>query len=234
VLLPFGPLGEVLTFKRVYLSGFALFTLASILCGVSPSPEALIGFRVVQGLGAGMLQAMGPAIVARTFAPQERGRALGLNAISVSIGLSIGPALGGFLTEIGTWRAIFFVNAPVGLFAILWAARVLPAEEPGKGQAFDLRGAAMSAVAVLALLLVLSDGQEWGWTSPAVIGLAVAFLAFGAGFIVTELRAHHPMIDLGLFRSRAFSAGLASVTIAFAGMFTAGDSRSSASGRGSS
>ncbi len=221
VLLPFGRLGEVLTFKRVYLSGFALFTVASILCGASPSPEALIGFRVVQGLGAGMLQAMGPAIVARTFAPQERGRALGLNAISVSIGLSIGPALGGFLTEVGTWRAIFFVNAPVGLFAILWAARVLPAEEPGKGQAFDLRGAAMSAVAVFALLLTLSDGQEWGWTSPAVIGLAVAFLAFGAGFIATELRAHHPMIDLGLFRSRAFSAGLASVTIAFAGMFTA-------------
>jgi len=122
LLLPFGRLGEVLTFRRVYLAGFAIFTIASVLCGVAPSAPGLILFRVVQAVGAAMLQAMGPAIVARTFEPHERGRALGLNAVSVSIGLSLGPALGGLLTEVGSWRAIFLVNAPVGLFAILWAA----------------------------------------------------------------------------------------------------------------
>ena len=143
LLLPFGRLGELLTFKQVYLAGFALFTVASILCGAAPGPVALIGFRVVQGVGAAMLQAMGPAIVARTFGPGERGRALGINAISVSIGLSLGPALGGFLTQVGSWRAIFLVNAPVGLFAILWAARILPVERPGGRQPFDLRGAAL-------------------------------------------------------------------------------------------
>ena len=221
VLLPFGRLGEVLTFKRVYLAGFALFTAASALCGSAPSAAALVAFRVLQGVGAGMLQAMGPAIVARTFGPRERGKALGVNAISVSVGLSIGPALGGLLTQLATWRAIFFVNVPVGLFAIAWASRVLPAEEPGQRQPFDVRGAALSALAVFSLLMVLSNGQEWGWASPVVIGFGLVFVIAGGGFLLAERAADHPMIDLELFRVRAFSAGLASVVIAFAGLFTA-------------
>jgi EmrB/QacA subfamily drug resistance transporter len=221
LLLPFGRLGEVLTFKRVYLVGFAVFTLASILCGSSPNMSALVAFRVVQGVGAAMIMAMGPAIVARTFPATERGRALGLNAVSVSIGLSLGPALGGILTQVATWRAIFLINAPIGLLAILWAARVLPAETPGKGQAFDVRGAALSGVALFALLLALSDGQEWGWTSPAIVGLIVAFIVLGAAFVAAERRSMQPMIDLALFRIRPFSAGLVSVVVAFAGLFTA-------------
>ena len=221
LLLPVGRLGEVLTFKRVYLVGFAVFTLASIFCGAAPSETALIGFRVVQGVGAAMIMAMGPAIVARTFAPGERGRALGLNGVSVSIGLSLGPALGGILTQAATWRAIFLINAPIGLLAILWAARVLPAETPGKGQSFDARGATLSGAALFALLLALSDGQQWGWTSPAVVGLLIAFVVLGAAFIAAERSSIQPMIDLALFRIRPFTAGLASVVVAFAGLFTA-------------
>jgi EmrB/QacA subfamily drug resistance transporter len=221
LLLPFGRLGEVLTFKRVYLVGFAVFTLASICCGASPNVSALVGFRVVQGLGAAMLMAMGPAIVARTFPAAERGRALGLNGISVAIGLSLGPALGGILTQVATWRAIFLINAPIGLLAIIWAARVLPAETQGKGQSFDVRGAALSGVALFALLLALSDGQEWGWTSPAIVGLLIAFVVLGGAFLMAERRSVQPMIDLALFRIRPFTAGLASVVAAFAGLFTA-------------
>jgi EmrB/QacA subfamily drug resistance transporter len=168
-----------------------------------------------------MIMAMGPAIVARTFPASERGRALGLNAVSVSIGLSLGPALGGVLTQLASWRAIFLINAPIGLLAIVWAARVLPAETPGKGQSFDVRGAALSGVALFALLLALSDGQQWGWTSPAIIGLLIAFVVLGAAFIAAEGHAIQPMIDLALFRIRPFSAGLASVVVAFSGLFTA-------------
>ena len=87
-----------------------------------------------------MIMAMGPAIIARTFDPGERGKALGLNAVSVSIGLSLGPALGGLLTELGSWRAIFLVNVPVGIFAIAWAARILPADRPGRASTSTSRG----------------------------------------------------------------------------------------------
>jgi EmrB/QacA subfamily drug resistance transporter len=221
VLLPFGRLGEVLTFKRVYLSGFALFTVASALCGAAPSALLLVCFRIVQGVGAGMLSAMGPAIVARTFGPGERGRALGINAISVSLGLTLGPVLGGVLTELATWRAVFFVNVPVGIFAILWAMRTLPAEEPTGGQRFDIPGALLSGGALFALLLALVEGQDWGWTSPVILGLFVVFAVLMVAFVWVETHAVQPMIDLALFRIRAFAAGNASVVIAFAGLFTA-------------
>jgi EmrB/QacA subfamily drug resistance transporter len=221
LLLPFGRLGEVLTFKRVYLAGFAIFTLASVCCGAAPNAAGLVAFRAVQGIGAAMLMAMGPAIVARTFHDRERGRALGLNGLSVAIGLSLGPALGGILTQVATWRAIFLINAPIGLLAILWAARVLPAETRGKDESFDIKGAALSGVALFALLLALSDGQEWGWTSPAIVGLFIAFIVLGGAFLVAERSSIQPMIDLALFRIRPFSAGLASVVVAFAGLFTA-------------
>ena len=221
LLLPFGRLGEVLTFKRVYLAGFAIFTLASVCCGAAPNAAGLVAFRAVQGIGAAMLMAMGPAIVAHTFHDRERGRALGLNGLSVAIGLSLGPALGGILTQVATWRAIFLINAPIGLLAILWAARVLPAETRGKDESFDIKGAAFSGGALFALLLALSDGQEWGWTSPAIIGLFIAFIVLGGAFLVAERSSIQPMIDLALFRIRPFSAGLASVVVAFAGLFTA-------------
>jgi EmrB/QacA subfamily drug resistance transporter len=221
LLLSVGRLGEVLTFKGVYLLGFTIFTLASILCGAAPSDTALIGFRVIQAVGAAMIMAMGPAIVARTFAAGERGRALGLNGISVAIGLSLGPALGGILTEVASWRAIFLINAPIGLLAIAWAASILPAETRGKGQSFDVRGAAISGVALLALLLALSEGEAWGWASPAILGLVAAFVVLGAAFIAAERRSMQPMIDLAMFRIRPFSAGLVSVVVAFCALFTA-------------
>jgi EmrB/QacA subfamily drug resistance transporter len=176
---------------------------------------------VVQAIGAAMIMAMGPAIVARTFPAHERGRALGLNGVSVSIGLSLGPALGGLLTQAATWRAIFLINAPIGVIAILWAARILPQEEPGRGQSFDVEGAVLSGAALFALLLALSDGQQWGWTSPAILGLLVAFVGLGAAFVFVERRSLQPMIDLALFRIRPFTAGLASVVVAFLGLFTA-------------
>jgi EmrB/QacA subfamily drug resistance transporter len=221
LLLPVGRLGEVLTFRRVYLSGFALFTTGSALCGAAPNELALIAFRVVQAVGAAMVMAIGPAIVARTFPATERGRALGLNGVSVSVGLSLGPALGGFLTAVATWRAIFLINVPIGILAILWAARVLPAEADGEPQAFDLRGAALSGASFFALLLALSEGQTWGWTSPATLALVGVAVILGAAFLLTERAAVQPLIDLALFRIRPFTFGLASVIVAFAGLFTA-------------
>lgn len=168
-----------------------------------------------------MLQAMGPAIVTHTFGSGERGKALGLNSVSVSIGLSVGPALGGMLTEFGSWRWIFFVNVPVGVFAIIWAWRVLSNERRDIRQPFDPAGAILASGGLFALLLALIQGESWGWTSPIIVGLfAASAVAIGI-FIWTELRIRHPMLELRLFRIRPFTAGNISLLIAFAGLFVA-------------
>src|SRR5215213_10380608 len=175
LLLTFGRLGDIVGYKLVYVVGFIIFTLAGVLCGLSQSVAELVGLRAVQGLGAGMVQAIGPAIVTATFSPQERGKALGLNAMSVAVGLSVGPTLGGILTEWLSWRWIFFVNLPVGFLGVLWAFRVLTNERRDAGQPFDPLGAVLVSCALLALLLGLSEGSSWGWTSFGTIGLLVAF-----------------------------------------------------------
>ena len=220
LLLPVGRLGEVRGFKRVYLAGFAIFTVASVLCGLAPNEAWLVAFRVLQACGAAAITAMGPAVIARTFDASERGRALGLNGVSVSLGLSLGPVLGGLLTQVA-WRSIFLINAPIGIIAILWAWKVLPAEGRGKDQSFDLRGAALSGAALFCLLLALSEGQGWGWTSWQTLGLFAAFLVLGAAFILAERATVQPLLDLALFQIRPFSFGLASVIVAFSGLFTA-------------
>jgi EmrB/QacA subfamily drug resistance transporter len=221
LLLPVGRLGEVATFKRVYLAGFAVFSVSSVLCGLSPNELWLIGFRSVQACGAAAIMAMGPAVVARTFDATERGRALGLNGVSVSLGLSLGPALGGVLTQVASWRSIFLINAPIGVIAILWAWRVLPAEGATRERSFDIRGAALSGFALFGLLLALSEGQSWGWTSLPTLGLMTLFLVLGAVFLYGERATLQPLLELSLFRIRPFSFGLASVVVAFSGLFTA-------------
>ncbi|MBX6343296.1 MAG: DHA2 family efflux MFS transporter permease subunit, partial [Thermomicrobiaceae bacterium] len=214
-------LGDIVGYRRVYVAGFAAFTAASALCGAAWSVWLLVAFRVIQGIGASMLQAMGPAIVTHTFGARERGRALGLNAISVSVGLSVGPTLGGILTEFGSWRWIFYINVPVGIFAVLWALRVVPSQQRGARQRFDPLGAALAFGAVFSLLLALIEGEGWGWSSPAVLGLLAAFVLLAVAFTLVELRVPQPMLDLRLFSIRPFTAGNVSLLIVFAGLFTA-------------
>ncbi|MGA7672437.1 MAG: MFS transporter [Nitrolancea sp.] len=221
LLLPFGRVGDIIGYKWVYLAGFSVFAGSSALCGISQSVWMLVGFRVLQGVGAAMLQAMGPAIVTNTFGAAERGKALGLNSVSVSIGLSLGPALGGILTEFGSWRWIFFVNVPVGVFATVWAWRVLSNERRDVRQKFDPAGAILASAGLFALLLGLIQGESWGWSSPVVIGLFVASAILMSAFVWTELHQLSPMLELRLFRIRPFTAGNTSLLIAFAGLFVA-------------
>lgn len=221
LLLPFGRLGDIIGDKLVYLSGFALFSGASAFCGLAWSVWLLVGFRAVQGLGAAMLLAMGPAIVTRAFGSRERGKALGLNAISVSVGLSTGPTLGGILTQLGSWRWIFYINVPVGILAILWAWRILINERLVEPERFDIPGALLSFGALFSILLSLIEGENLGWTSLPVLGLVAAFVVLSASFVYVELRAPQPMLDLRLFKSRSFSSGNVSLLINMAALFTA-------------
>jgi EmrB/QacA subfamily drug resistance transporter len=208
-LLTFGRLGDMLGLKRVYLVGFGIFAAGSLACAFSWSIWALVGFRVVQAIGAGLLFAVGPAIITQNFPPQERGKALGFVGISVSAGLAVGPTLGGLIIGVAGWPWIFIINVPVSIVAFVMAWRVLPARVP-QGQRFDPYGAVLSFLTLFPLLLVLSKGESWGWGSPAVIGLVLLAAASGVMFVWTELRVTQPVLDLRLFRIRVFSASVAS------------------------
>lgn len=208
-LLLAGRLGDMFGKRRVYLGGFGVFTIASALCGLAPTIGALIAFRVFQGIGAAMLQAVGPALLVTAFPSRERGTALGAIGSFVAAGILIGPALGGVLLRYVGWEAIFFVNLPVGLIGIWLTLRSIQPDPPVvRGQVFDGTGALLLTTALLGLLLALTEGPIWGWSDPRTIGLLTLFAALGTAFVAWERHTSHPMINLRIFRSSVFSLSL--------------------------
>jgi EmrB/QacA subfamily drug resistance transporter len=208
LMLSVGRLADMRGKKPIYTVGFAIFTLGSVLCGLSPSIYWLIALRVLQGVGAAMTMALGMAIVTESFPPSERGKALGIIGAMVSLGIVVGPTLGGFIIDALSWRWVFFVNFPVGILGILMVWRFVPAVKPPGGQRFDLVGAATLFIALLALLLGLTVGQESGFAEPKVLALFSVAAVFTTLFVVVELRTDQPMIDLRLFKNRLFSVSL--------------------------
>jgi len=219
VLLTIGRLSDVVGRKPIWAAGLVVFTVGSALCGAAPSLPLLIAFRVAQGLGAALLFAVSPAIVTGAFPPNERGRALGANAVVVALGTSAGPTIGGVLTEHFTWRWIFYVNVPLGVIGFLATLFLLKEKRARKDVRFDPLGALLLAVGFAALTLGLSFGQEWGWASPLLIGtLALAVVALGL-LIVVERRVESPILDLTLLRSRVFVSANISLILNFLALF---------------
>ncbi|OPZ75747.1 MAG: Multidrug resistance protein stp [Firmicutes bacterium ADurb.Bin456] len=207
-LLAFGRLGDMFGFKRLHLTGLLVFTGTSALCGLAPSLGALILFRGLQAIGAGLTMAMAPAIITEIFPPRERGKALGLNGMVVAVGLALGPSLGGLLVQAMDWRLIFFVNVPIGIAAYIWGFRVLPearrVSETRSG--FDLQGSLLAFSGLFALLLFISRGQALGWTWPFLL-LGLLALVLLSLFVLHEKRTPEPLLDLTLFLSPVFTAG---------------------------
>jgi len=220
LLLTFGRLGDLHGHRRVYVSGFALFVFGSALCGLSPSAGALIAFRGLQALGAAMLASNSPAILTGNFPAAERGRALGLQATMTYLGLTVGPSLGGALTGVFGWRSVFYINVPVGALALWLSLRFIPADRPAaRHEPFDIAGAALFLLGLIALLLGLNQGHAWGWASARTLGsLALAAFALAA-FIRNELRRPDPMLDLRLFREPVFTLSTASAVVNYIGLF---------------
>lgn len=216
VLLAFGRLGDLRGHRDVYAAGFLGFALTSGLCGLAPSVQWLVAFRALQAIAAAMLFANAPAILTLSFPPSERGRALGLQATMTYLGLSVGPPLGGLLAGRLGWRAIFFVNVPIGVIGAWLSRRVIARDRPEDvPPRFDLAGAALFFVGLFALLLALNQGHDWGWSSAAVLSLVAAALATLAGFVALERRREHPMLDLSLFASRPFSGATFSALVSY-------------------
>ncbi len=213
LLLFYGRLGEIFGYKRIYLAGLAGFTVASGLCGLSPTIHWLIIFRALQGLAAGMMMAVPFAIVTASFPPTERGKALGINAMSVSIGLAIGPSLGGFITASLGWHFVFLINVPIGIAGLLWANHVVPdlKGQPGK---VDVWGALTAFIALFSFLLFVNRSQSSGLSYATGGLLAIAAISAFA-FVRIESRVRQPMLNLSLFSDRVFNLANVSALLNF-------------------
>lgn len=214
-LLPsFGRLGDLRGHKPVYIAGFFLFVFSSLLCGLAPGVLALIAARCLQALGAAMLSANSPAILTKSFPSTQRGQALGMQATMTYLGLTVGPSLGGWLTDQFSWRAVFLINLPVGLIALLLSIRFIRRDQPSQiKEPFDWQGALLFMAGLVALLLGLNQGHNWGWTSPIILGLLAASLYFLGLFVRRERRIASPMLDFSLFRHCLFSAAIAAAVL---------------------
>ena len=217
-----GRFADMVGRKLLYIYGFGIFIVGSGLCGLAPNLISLDVFRVVQGLGAAMLQANSVALIVQAMPRDKLGRGIGVQGAAQALGLSLGPAVGGFLLVLGGWRLIFLVNVPVGLigFGLGWfllpRSRYLAKREP-----IDWLGIALFVIAVASLLLALSFGDQEGWASPVVLTTFALMLVFGAGFITWERRAPAPMMQLPVFRLPAFSFGIASGLLSYLALFGA-------------
>lgn len=210
-----GRFADMVGKKSIYIAGFIVFTLGSALCGLSASVAWLIGFRVLQAIGAAMIMALGAAIVTEAFPPAERGKAIGIIGAIVSIGIVIGPALGGVILSLLTWRWIFYVNFPVGVIGIIMVVKYLPDLKPMGHQRFDIWGALLMCSSILCLLLGLTLGQQQGFFQPLVFILLGSWLVLLILFVVTEHRVSQPMIHMGLFSNKTFSVNLTTGFISF-------------------
>ncbi|MFN2223122.1 MAG: DHA2 family efflux MFS transporter permease subunit [Candidatus Promineifilaceae bacterium] len=215
LLLSVGRLGDMIGKKPLYTVGFVIFTIGSMLCGIAPTVYWLIFFRVIQGLGAVMITALGLAILTESFPAHERGKALGIGGAVISVGIVVGPVLGGLIIGAFSWRWIFYVNLPVGIAGTLLAARYVPNVKPAGGQRFDYLGAVALFVSLFSLLTALTWGQDLGFTDRLILLLLTSAVLFAILFVIVEWRVEQPMIALDLFRNGRFSVGLVTGFVTF-------------------
>ncbi|MDJ0498475.1 MAG: MFS transporter [Acidimicrobiia bacterium] len=206
--LGIGRLGDMLGKKPIYTTGFAVFTIGSVLCGLAPGIAALIAARVVQAFGAAMIFSLGMAIITQSFPPSERGKALGISGALVSVGIVIGPSVGGFIVDQWTWRWIFMVNLPIGMIGTAAAHRFVPDIPPPGGQRFDFVGAGVFFIALFSTMLGLSLAQGRTFASSLVLLLLAVGAAATLLFMAVERRVEQPMLDLSLFSNRLLTINL--------------------------
>lgn len=219
LLLTIGRLSDRVGHRALWQAGLVVFTLGSALCGAAPALGFLIGARVLQGVGGALLMAISPAMLTAAFPPDERGRALGLNATIVALGISAGPTLGGVITEVASWRWIFYVNVPIGVAGVIATRLALPSDRRTQPTRFDVPGAILLGAGLAALTAGLSIGNEIGWRSPWLSGLLAAAVLAALLFVRQEHRCPAPLLDRRLFRDRLFAWATISLVLSFLAAF---------------
>ncbi len=208
LLITMGRLGDIFGRKRLFTGGLALFTGASLLCGLAPGIEWLIAARGLQAIGGAAMMPSTLSILNVTFHGGQRGLAMGIWGASAGAAAALGPIIGGLLVGSLGWQWVFLVNLPIGIVALLVARKIVPeSKEPSAGRSIDIKGILAASVGLGTLVYALVEGQSLGWTSVAVIGLFAASIASFVIFIIVEAKSPAPLIELSLFRNRSFTAG---------------------------
>ena len=215
LLVVAGRTADRLGSRRVFFAGMGVFCLGSLMCGVAPSVGFLVSGRIVQGLGAAALLPSSLALLLGAFPTERRAQTVAMWGGIGALAVATGPSLGAILITGFGWRAAFFVNLPIGFVAWLVGRRVLDESPTAARAAPDYFGVLLLGGALAALVLAISEGPDWGWTSPAVLGALGGSAVLGTVFLLRSARHQEPVLDLQMFRSRSFSvANLATLLYA--------------------
>lgn len=221
VLLPFfGKLGDIFPKNKLYAVGYGIFALGAFLSMIAPNFHTLIAFRCFEALGASIMLSNAQAIIARIFSKERRGKALGLNGCIVAIGGMSGPAIGGFLINYFGWHSVFFPCIPFALIGVFYSWKMLPNYVKKKKFRFDYPGFIYFTISLLALLLAISEGYQWGWTSVKIITLGIITLLFGGLFYFRDHKINYPLIDFSMFAIKPFTFGNLAVMTSYMAMYT--------------
>ncbi len=221
VFLPFfGKIGDLYPKNKVYACGFFMFALGAIFCTISPNFAILITSRCIEALGASIMLANGPAVIATLFHGKNRGKALGINGSLVAIGGMLGPAIGGMMINFFGWRTIFLPSVPIALICGYYAYRMIPYYVRRKELKFDYKGFLYFGISLLSLLLAISQGHSWGWKSVQILMLGILTLLFGGLFYFRDKKISYPMINFKMFKIKPFTFGNIAVMTSYMTMFT--------------
>ena len=208
LILLFGRFGDVIGKSRVFRFGIAVFTIGSLLCGLSNTLVMLIISRIIQAIGAAAAMATNQGIITETFPPSERGRALGLTGTAVALGTMVGPTLGGLIVSVAPWEFIFLINIPIGIIVYIAVIKTLSFRKSEDKVPFDIKGTILFMLAIILLFSSINFGQSIGFTNPIIVGALILSVLFLIIFIKVEDKIKAPMLDISIFKNKLFSLSI--------------------------
>ncbi|WP_414151140.1 MFS transporter [Acetobacterium carbinolicum] len=219
IILIFGKLGDMLGKTRIFTFGIALFTVGSLLCGITSSFPVLIGARIVQAVGAAATMANNQGIITQVFPATQRGKALGLTGTSVALGSLVGPGLGGIIVGASSWEYIYLINVPVGVVVLFFAIKLLPRSNKKATVRLDALGAVLFMLSIVPLFVALGQVQSLGFTNPLILAGFIVSIGSFIAFIRVEQKRENPLIPLYIFKNKLFSLSIFCAFITFVGLF---------------
>jgi EmrB/QacA subfamily drug resistance transporter len=214
-ILIFGRLGDIKGNTKIFKAGIVVFTIGSLLCGLSNSLSTLIMARVIQGIGAAAFMATNQGIITQIFPEKERGRALGISGMTVALGTMSGPPIGGFVVSFLSWKTIFLINVPIGIIVFIISLKILKQKAVSSNEVMDIKGSFLFSFGTLTLFLILNFAERLGFKSPIIIiGIAIGTIIISIFFLV-EKKTIHPLLELNLFKNKLFSLSIFCAFLSF-------------------